>query len=96
MAAVLSFSTCPVPGFLAMVSQRDYPQLAPVRVVDDAEVEKRLPAQFRVCLGTYRGYHLIAARARAIASAAGINLERPPSISTMRRSTSTAQASSTS
>ena len=39
---------------------------------------------------------MTAARARAIASAAGINLERPASISTMRRSTSTDQASSTS
>jgi hypothetical protein len=39
MVAVLSFSTNPVPGLLAMVSKRDHPQLVPPRVVDDTEWE---------------------------------------------------------
>ena len=44
-------------------------------------------------LWTDRGSHLIAARARAIASDAGISLTRPLSMSLIRRSTSTAHAS---
>jgi len=39
MVAVLSFSTNPVPGLLAMVSKRDHPQLVPAHVVDDTEWE---------------------------------------------------------
>ena len=39
MVAVLSFSTNPVSGLLAMVSKRDHPQLVPARVVDDTEWE---------------------------------------------------------
>jgi hypothetical protein len=37
MVAVLSFSTDPVLGLLAMVSKRDHAQLVPARVVDDTE-----------------------------------------------------------
>jgi len=39
MVAVLSFSTNPMPGLLAMVSKRDHPQLVLERVVDDTEWE---------------------------------------------------------
>jgi len=39
MVAVLSFSTDPIPGLLAMVGNCDHPQLVPARVVDDTEWE---------------------------------------------------------
>src|SRR5947209_80745 len=54
----------------------------------------RSVAELPVGLGTDGGDHLMAARARAMASAAGMSVARPLSTSSTRRSTSAAQASS--